>query len=422
MLSTIYRLATDLGSPLITLYLRRRLAAGREDGERFAERFGYPSRPRPAGRLVWCHAASVGEAASLLLLIEKLHALYPDIALLMTTGTVTAARMMGTRLPPYAVHQYVPVDRMDGVSRFLDHWKPDLALWLESELWPNMLLEMHRREIPAVLLNARMSDKSFRNWHKVKKFAHQVLSAFDVCLAQTEGDRGRFAALGVKQAKCIGNLKYVAAPLPFDANELMRLRQQTAGCLTWLMASTHRGEEERAIAAHKDLAIKHPRLLTVIVPRHAVRGDEIAKMLIASGLRFARRSKGEEILSDTQIYLADTMGELGLFYSLCPVAVMGGSFVRVGGHNPIEPALLGSAIICGPHMYNFTEVTHEFIAGNAILQIQHDNEISYAVNRLLTQPEERNRRAQAAQLLANRKRHILDQIIAELDPWLRMRA
>ncbi len=421
MLSTVYRLATDWGSPLITLYLRRRLAAGREDGARFAERFGHASRPRPHGRLVWCHAASVGEAASLLLLIEKLHALYPDITLLLTTGTVTAARMLGARLPPYAVHQYVPIDKMDCVTRFLDYWKPDLALWIESELWPNMLIEMKRRNIPAVLLNARMSDKSFRNWHRVKDFAHQVLSGFAVCLAQTEGDRGRFAALGVKHAKSIGNLKYVAAPLPYDENELTRLRHQTSGCLTWLMASTHRGEEEMAIAAHRDLAARHPRLLTIIAPRHAVRGDEVAKLLTASGLRFARRSKGEEILSDTQIYLADTMGELGLLYALCPVSVMGASFVRVGGHNPIEPALLGSAIICGPYMYNFSEICHEFVAGNAALQIQHSNEISFAVNRLLANTEERNRRAQAAQLLANRKRHILDQIIAELDPWLRQR-
>jgi len=191
------------------------------------------------------------------------------------------------------------------------------------------------------------------------------------------------------------------------------------GCLSWVMASTHRGEEEMAIAAHRTLAVRHPRLLTIIAPRHAARGEEIARLLQASGLRFARRSKGEDIDADTQIYLADTMGEMGLFYALCPIAVMGGSFVRVGGHNPIEPAQLGAAIIFGPYMYNFTEITREFLNAQAAVQVQHENEIAFSVDRLLTHAEERDRRIQSARLLADQKRYILDQIIVEMEPWLK---
>ncbi len=419
MISTLYRLLTDLGAPFINLYLRRRRATGREDAARFAERLGYPSRPRPEGRLIWCHAASVGEASSLLLLIEKLHDIYPDIAVLLTTGTVTAAHMITPRLPPYALHQYVPIDRVPCLARFLAYWQPTLAVWIESELWPNTLAALREREIPAILLNARMSDKSFRNWYRVKGFARELMSSFVLCLAQTEGDRGRFVALGASPVKCLGNLKYASAPLPYDPQELASLREATASRPVWLMASTHRGEEEMAIAAHKTMTANHRTLLTVIVPRHAVRGDEIAHLLESSGLRFARRSKGEHITAETQVYLADTIGELGLLYALSSVAVLGGSFVRTGGHNPIEPAQAGAAIIFGPHMYNFSEVAREFIVEQAAVQLQNANEIAFTVDRLLDPSDERDRRVQAARLLADQKRYILDQIIVEMEPWLK---
>jgi 3-deoxy-D-manno-octulosonic-acid transferase len=420
MLSRFYRLLTDLGAPLIGFYLRRRRAKGREDGERFAERFGHPSRPRPVGRLVWFHAASVGEAASLLLLIEKIHDVHPDIHVLLTTGTVTAARLMIPRLPPYAMHQYVPIDRMPCIKCFLDHWQPTLAVWVESELWPNILTALRVRMIPTVLINARMSDKSFRNWHRAKGWARELMSGFSLCLAQTEDDRGRFIALGASPVKCIGNLKYASAPLPFDEQELATLQTQIAGRPLWAMVSTHRGEEEMAAATHKIIAAhQRPDVLTVIAPRHAVRGNEIAHMLETQGLRVARRSKSEAIKADTQIYLADTMGELGLFYRLSDIAVIGGSFVRVGGHNPIEAASLGAAIIFGPFMYNFSTIAREFLHAQAAVQLQHANEMVFAVERMFEQPAECDRRIQSARLLADQKRHILDQITLELEPWLK---
>ena len=419
MLSTLYRFATDLGAPFINVWLRRRLAAGREDGERFAERFGYASHARPAGRLIWCHAASVGEAASLLMLIEKIHDTYPDLSVLLTTGTVTAAKMMTPRLPRYAIHQYVPIDRVPCIDRFLKHWQPVLAIWVESELWPNTLAALRKKHIPTVLLNARMSDKSFRSWQRVKGFAREVMSTFCLCLAQTENDRDRFAALGANPVKYLGNLKYASAPLPFDTDELAQLQSAFGKRPVWLMASTHRGEEEMAINTHKALSAKQGDVLTVIAPRHAVRGDEIAQSLTKAGLRFARRSKNETVSADTQIYLADTMGELGLLYSACPVAVVGGSFVPVGGHNPVEPAQLGAAILFGPHMYNFSEIAREFVASQAGRQVQHDNEIAFNVEALLIQKQERDKLTHAAKLLADQKRYILDQFVAAMEPWLR---
>ncbi len=419
MLSSLYRILTDVGAPFIGLYLRRRRAAGREDAGRFAERFGTPSLPRPAGRLVWCHAASVGESMSLRLMIEKLHDVYPDITILLTTGTVAAARMMATRLPDYAVHQYVPIDRVPCITTFLDHWKPTLTLWLESELWPNTLAILRQKKIPTVLLNARMSDKSFHNWQRVKGWAQELTSSFSLCLAQTEADGARFGTLGATQVKCLGNLKYATPPLSVDRDELASLKQQTQGRDLWLMSSTHSGEEGIAIAAHKVLAAKRPNLLTVIAPRHAVRGDEIAALLQSAGLRFARRSAGERIGADTQIYLADTMGELGLFYSLSPLAVLGGSFVPVGGHNPIEPAQLGAAVVFGPYMYNFSEISREFLSAQAAVALTQDYEIAATVDHLLTDSAARENLAQAARLLAEEKRHIIDKIIIEMEPWLR---
>ncbi len=421
MFSFLYRLLTNLGAPVISLYLAKRRREGREDSQRFPERLGHASKPRPNGNLVWCHAASVGEAASLLTLIEKIRALYPEVNILVTTGTVTSARMLEGRLPPQIIHQYIPVDRAPYVDAFLKHWKPDFVIWIESELWPNMLEGLRNRLIPVVLLNGRMSEKSFHNWYRFKSWAREIMSTFTLSLTQTEVERSRFVALGAKPVRCIGNLKYAAEPLPADEEQLTQLKQTLAGRLCWVMASTHRGEEEMALAAHKSLMTKWPNLLTIIIPRHAVRGNEIAKQISAQNLQLVRRSQKQNITPYTQIYLADTMGELGLFYRLSPITCIGNSFVAPGGgHNPIEPAQLGCVIIFGPHMQNFSEITHEFMLNQAALQLQNANELSFSLNRLLNSAEERAKYAQNARILADEKHHILDQIMVELRPWLNM--
>ncbi len=418
MLSDIYRSLTVLGAPFVNGYLRLRQLQGREDAERLSERFGHPSKPRPDGRVIWCHAASVGEAASLLLLIEKLREVYLNVSFVFTTGTVTAARMVEKRLPDYALHQYVPIDLVPCIKRFLDHWQPMMAIWTESELWPNTLMSVRKRSIPAILLNARISEKSFRNWYRVKGFARELLSTFSLCLAQTENDKSRFVALGAKPVKCIGNLKYASSPLPFDEAELESLRDQTAWRQVWLMASTHPGEEEMALVAHHALASVQPGALTIIAPRHAVRGDEVAALIETMGLKYARRSKGEKITNETQVYLADTMGEMGLLYALSPVSVIGGSFAGTGGHNPIEPAQAGSAVVFGPSMYNFAEIEREFVIEEAAVRLESSGEIAPAVDRLWSNKDARVLQAEKARLLAERKRSIVKKIILEIDPFL----
>ena len=418
MLAFAYRFLTDLGAPFISLYLLKRRLDGREDKARFAERLGYAARPRPAGRLVWCHAASVGEAASLLALIDALVTTYPDLHVVITTGTITSARMLATRLPERAFHQYVPVDRMPYVRRFLRHWRPDLALWVESELWPNTLAALHDDLIPTVLLNGRMSAKSFHNWRRAAGWARKILSTFTLCLLQTEEARSRYAALGAHPVRMMGNLKYAAKPLPHDPVALSDLQKAAAGRVVWGMVSTHRGEEEIAITTHKHLRARGLRVLTVIVPRHPVRGDEVARRITELGLTCARRSCGEPITPATDIYLADTMGELGLFYRLCPVVAVGGSFVPVGGHNPVEPAQLGAAIVFGGSMFNFSVIAREFVTQRAALQIKQAGALPATIERLLTDSGERQALATAAQKLAAQKQHVLVEVMDELHPYL----
>ncbi len=421
MLSLAYRLLTDLGAPVLGLYLRRRKALGREDAARFRERLGIASLacpPTPDGSLIWCHAASIGEATSALALIERLRALYPARPILMTTGTVTSARLMETRLPPGAFHQYMPVDRAPYIRRFLDHWNPGLALWIESELWPNALAALRTRQIPAILLNGRMSERSFRRWRFAKGWARELLHAFALCLTQTEAERARFATLGARSPLCLGNLKYAAAPLPCDEAELARLRGMIADRPLWLMASTHRGEEALALAAHQTLAAAHPSLLTVILPRHAARGDEAEALLREGGIPLARRSRHDAIAPSTGLYLADTMGESGLFYRLCPIAVIGGSFAPLGGHNPIEPAQLGAVPVFGPSMHNFSEVAEEFLRRKAALGVESPDGLAPVLGSLLSSPETRGRLAKASRDLAAEKRRVLDDILDVLAPWL----
>ena len=419
MLPLLYRLLTFLGAPLIALYLYRRRRLGKEDPLRFRERFGLASAKRLPGRLVWCHAASVGEAVSLLTLIEALVEKQPDLNILITTGTVTSARMLAGRAPKGVIHQYVPVDRMVYVRRFLDHWRPDFAIWVESDLWPNLLAETRAQMIPTVLVNGQMSDKSFRSWYRAKGWARQILGTFSLILTQTEDIRGRYAALGGKSVRCLGNLKYTGRPLAVSQAELAALQAKIGSRPVWLLAQTHRGEEDIAFAVHKALRATLPDVLTVIVPRHPNRGDEIVKLAATAGLRVARRSTGEPPVPATDIYFADTMGELGLFYSLCPVAVIGGSFAPMGCHNLIEPAQLGvGAIVFGPSVYNCAEIAQEFVHRQAALQLNHANELAFTVQRLLTEPVAARILADNARTLAAEKAHVLPAILAELTPWL----
>ncbi len=418
MILTLYKALTVVGGPLIALYLSRRLAKGKEDAERFGERLGQAGLARPEGQLIWLHAASVGESVSLLPLIDRLQDGWPDRNILVTTGTVTSARIMQERLPDQALHQYLPVDRPGYVTRFLDHWRPDLVLWAESEFWPNMMSAVAKRNIQLILINGRMSPASFKTWRRIPGMIGELLSGFSLCLGQTEIDAERLRALGADNAKCLGNLKFAAPPLPADALELSRLADLFGDRPRWLAASTHGGEEDLAGRIHRTLKSRHPRVLTVIVPRHPERGPTIAADLTTQGLSVALRSLGQVVTEQTDIYVADTLGELGLFYRLCPVTLIGKSMIGQGGQNPLEPARLGCAVVIGPHMGNFQEIAAKLTSAGACVSVSDEATLGEAVSRLLGASPERDALAAAATDLAAAEDGVLDAVMDELTPYL----
>lgn len=419
MWKTSYRLLTLLGSPFVWLYLRYRRAKGKEDPQRFRERLGYASIPRTPGPLIWFHAASVGESISVLPLIEALCKQHPDASVLVTTGTVTSASIVENRLPENAFHQFVPVDQKGAVRRFLDHWKPDLALWVESELWPNLVLMTQSRGIPMALLNARVSSVSVSMWKRFASLARELLQAFTVILAQSDDDARRFRELGAENVKFLGNLKFDSPPLPADPKATGELLTMFGERPTWLAASTHPGEEEQIGEVHQALKQNVQELLTVIVPRHANRGEEIAGQLKDQGLKLARRSKEEAIEEETDIYLADTMGELGLFYRVIDIVFMGGSLVPHGGQNPLEPARLKCAIIMGPHMENFAGISNELKKMQACVTINDAKQLQEAVESLTRDPARQEALAEAALKLVESRQGVLEAILNELEPLLR---
>jgi 3-deoxy-D-manno-octulosonic-acid transferase len=414
-----YRGLTTLIGPLLPLYLAGRRARGKEDAARFGERLGRAGAARPTGPLVWMHAASVGEAVSLLSLIDRLGRERPALNLLVTTGTVTSARLIETRLPAGEVrHQFVPVDRPRYVRRFLDHWRPDLAIWIESELWPNLVAATQARGIPTVLLNGRMSRRSYERWRRWPGLITPLLGRFALCLAQDAVQAARLGELGARDASSVGNLKSAAAALPADAPELARLGGEIDGRPRWLAANTHPGEEEATAAVHRKLLPAHPDLLTIIAPRHPARAGEIAADLRGRGLSVARRSQDDAITADVAVYLADTLGEMGLFYRLADIAFIGGSLTPMGGHNPLEAALLGCAILHGSDMSNCIATAEELAAAGGAETVGGVDELAAAVARLLADPAERRRRGRAASAVASRDSGVLDKVLEKLAPLL----
>lgn len=344
----LYAAAMGAASPLTSWLLKARAVRGKEDPARLAERLGRASRPRPEGRLIWLHGASVGEGLSLLPLVERLRDLAPETTLLVTSGTRTSAEVLGQRLPADAIHQFVPLDTPAAAARFMGHWRPDLAVFVESELWPNLIAGAKGSGARLALVSARMSEASLAGWRRAPGAAAAVLQAFDLILAKDETARARFEALGGKVAGQ-WDAKLGAPPLPADEDELAALKDVFAGRSMLLAASTHAGEEAIVLGAFTRAAADRPEALLIVAPRHPVRGAEVEAQAVAAGLATARRSQGADP-APARVYVADSLGELGLFFRLARVAFIGGSLVRgVGGHNPLEPARLGRPIASGPH-------------------------------------------------------------------------
>jgi 3-deoxy-D-manno-octulosonic-acid transferase len=419
LLLFLYRLAALALTPLARPLLAVRAQGGKEDSERIGERLGYAGEPRPAGRLLWLHGASVGESLSLLPLIERL--IQQGFVVLVTSGTSTSAEVLRQRLPGGALHQYMPLDAPGFVARFLDHWRPELALFAESEIWPNMLGAMTRRGIPLVLVNARISPQSVERWGKIPSVASRLFGQIALCLAQDDENAERFRALGAPRVEVVGNLKFDVAAPPVDPLRLAAL-QGTLGARTVFAAvSTHEGEEAMALAAHVEIARVLPDLLTIVAPRHPERGDEIVKLAAERRLVAARRALDEPIAPETEIYVADTMGELGLFFRAASVVFVGRSFLPGGGHNPIEPARFGCAVLHGPKVEDFAEVYAALDAAKGAVCVADAAALGRTALLLLEQPSRVRKMGRAGGEVVAQLTGAANRTLAALAPFLARR-
>ncbi|CUT11965.1 Lipid IVA 3deoxyDmannooctulosonic acid transferase EC 249912 often with EC 249913 also [Bradyrhizobium sp.] len=409
------RLARGL-VPLAPVLIKRRLKQGKEDPARVGERRGLSRDVRPHGPLVWIHGASVGEVLAAAALIERLRDL--NLRILLTSGTVTSAAIVAKRFPPDVIHQYVPYDSPRYVARFLDHWKPSLALFIESDLWPNLILAGAARRVPMVLINGRMSPRSFPRWRRMQGTISALLSRFDICLAQSKTDAARFSALGGRDVVTTGNLKLDVPAPPADPAKLERLMAMTRGRPVIVAASTHPGEEEMLVAAHRSLSGFFPQLLTVIVPRHPDRGSSITGLITASGLKPALRSRDELPTAATDVYIADTMGELGLFYRLSDIVFMGGSLIHHGGQNPIEAIKLGAAIVHGPHVFNFADVYEALDRSGGARQADTQELLIKQLGQLLADPALRQKIHQSGAGVVEDLGGALNRTMTALEPYL----
>jgi len=413
-----YDFGTRLLRPVIPLMLSMRTRRGKEDPTRIQERYGIASRARPTGTLVWIHAASVGESLSVLPLIGRLLLARPDLSVLVTTGTLTSAELMQARLPERAMHQFVPLDSPTFCNRFLDHWSPDLAIWVESEFWPNLITSTHARQIPLALVNARITEQSYLGWRKWPALIADLLGRFSTILAQDQASADRLRSLGAKDVFTEGNLKHDALPLPVNEEDLAHLRNVLGSRPVWLAASTHDGEERIIGEAHRRLATHYPDLLTLVVPRHPVRGSTIEAAFEQQGLHVMRRGASDTLSSATKLYVADTLGELGLFYRLAPIVFVGGTLVPHGGHNPLEPARLGCALIAGPSDFNFLDIFTALKSADAVMRVKDAVTLAGAVARLLQNEPERTRYANAARNIASRDTGAAERALNALLPLL----
>lgn len=420
--TALYRAYVAAAALVVPFAAHARIRRLRRDGvaaHRAHEILGNTTEQRPGGLLVWFHAASVGESLSVLPLIAALGRQLPEARFLITSATPTSAAMIAARMPPRCVHQFAPLDGAGPVKRFLKRWRPDAAVFVESELWPQILVRTHRANVPLALVGARMSLRSLNRWARFTRTAAFILGQFRLILTQN-----------AEMAKALGdlapphthvetgfNLKSLSPALPVHGAAHARLADTIAQRPTWVAASTHPGEEVDALLAHAHVLKTHPDALLILAPRHPDRGDEVATLIENMGLSHTRRTDGHA--PDAQVYLADTLGEMGLWYALAPFVFLGGSLQPHGGHNPYEVAQAGAAILTGPHLSNFAETFAPLEACGAVRIVADGQDMGERALHWFDTPQALRMAQKAATDFVAKgdtdAAHIADRLIAVLD-------
>lgn len=415
-LLSAYRVLGSAVYPFMGPYIAYRASRGKEERRRRNERYGKTSIERPQGPVVWAHAASVGETVAISPLVERIAA--TGIHVVMTTGTVTSAGLVAEQLGPKVIHQYAPLDLQPAVQRFLNHWKPDLAIGCESEIWPATVLALGSRHIPQVLVNGRLSDRSFAAWQKRPALAEAIFENFAHVVAQSDLDGERFRTLGARPVSVTGNLKVDAAPPPADPRALAAIRHQLGGRPVWAAISTHDGEEAIAAEVHQMLKVRHRKLLTIVVPRHPDRTPALEAMFAEKGLKVVKRSSGAPITPDTDIFLGDTIGEMGLYLELTEIAFIGNSLTTKGGHNPLEPAMMGTAVLTGRNVQNFRESFQRLIKNGGARVVKDRNMLAGAINFLFNNPENLRSMINAGASAVKDMRGARERTLIALEPFI----
>lgn len=410
----LYQGLSTLALPFAARFAVNKLRAAGVSIDRAHERLGHGTAERRAGPLIWFHAASVGEAKSVLPLLHHIATHQPETVFVLTSGTATSAQAVAHRLPERAVHQFSPLDGAGPLKRFLRHWRPDLCVLVESELWPTLLDSCARADIPIALLNARLSDKSAQGWKRFPGTAAYVLRGIKMAQCQDIRSRNHLRDMGLSMAQHSANLKSIVPPSHIDARARDTCLSQLQGRPIWVAASTHPGEEEHILTAHARLLTDHPNLCLILVPRHPERGNAVATLIQNAGLSLAQRSTGGTLDNGQQVYLADTMGETDLWYALSPIVFLGGSFSDAGGHTPFEPAAAHSAILHGPHYANFAEIYAAFLLQEASVEVKDATALATEVHDLLTHPSRAAQLAARARPLAQDGPEILTRLSEQL--------
>lgn len=410
----LYQVLFLLLSPVILIVFGVRLIKGKEDKHRWRERFGKPGCARPMGKLIWMHGASVGECLSMLSLIKCLLDKDPELHIMVTSGTVTSAEIMKKRLPERAFHHYLPIDAPGFTTRLIHHFKPQAVFWFESEFWPTTLAAIKKSQTPLILLNGRISDRSFARWQKHPQVIQAMLSCFTYTLGQSEEDARRLKVLGSPNTDCVGNIKCAATASPFNAQELKDLLDKIGQRPAWVMASTHGPEEEMMLKTIESLKQQFPNLLTICAPRHPNRAEELKKMFEAHGLKVAQRSQKEELTVQTDIYLSDTLGEMGLIYQLAPVVFVGGSLIPFGGQNMLEPMYWSRVVCVGEHTQNFRAFMKMGKEKQTVIEVKDALELGEKIAYYLTHLTEQQQMSHRAHEMAVSEMAVLDRLYAFL--------
>jgi 3-deoxy-D-manno-octulosonic-acid transferase len=415
----LYKYMALILHPFLVLYLFYRLYKGKEDPNRIGERLGKIKIERPKNKIIWLHAASVGEVLSVIPLLKMIEEHYLQYRILLTTGTVSSSKIIVGKVSEQIIHQFVPIDSPAAVKRFLEFWKPEIALWVESEFWPNLLQEA-AKNMPIICVNGRISDYSYNKWSRYSDSINQLMKCFSLVLAQSRQDAERFIKLGAGNVYMAGNIKYSIPDWSVDENKLAKLKDETSNRLIFMAASTHSDEEAQIAYVHSKLKEKYSDILTIISPRHINRKKDIVESIkaINNKLNISIRSLDQEITKDTDIYIADTMGEYGILYRLTTAVFIGGSLVPHGGQNLLEPARLGNLIILGPYMHNFREITEDFLAAKAAVQVNNKEDLYDKLSILLDNKKEIENYTKNAKQLVSKSNNNINIVFEKIDSFL----